>query len=73
MQNNTSAQPESVARNDRKLLDVLRDSKAYREYEKVFCEATGLPLALRPTQSFELPFHGKKNENLFCAFLADSA
>lgn len=71
MQNNAALQDESVVRNDRKLLDALRQSKVYRQYEKVFCEATGLPLALRPTQSFELPFHGKKNENPFCAFLAD--
>jgi AraC-like DNA-binding protein len=30
-----------------------------------------LPLALRPVEFFGLPFHGKKNENGFCAFLAD--
>ena len=71
MQNNTALQHESVVKNDRKLLDALRRSKVYRQYEKVFCEATGLPLALRPVESFELPFHGKKNENPFCAFLAD--
>ena len=71
MQNNAALQHESVVKNDRKLLDALRRSKVYRQYEKVFCEATGLPLALRPVESFELPFHGKKNENPFCAFLAD--
>ena len=71
MQNNTALQHESVVKNDRKLLDALRRSKVYRQYEKAFGEATGLPLALRPVESFELPFHGKKNENPFCAFLAD--
>ena len=71
MQANASPASDSVTKNDRKLLDALRSSKVYRQYEKAFGEATGLPLALRPLESFELPFHGKKNENAFCAFLAD--
>lgn len=56
---------------DKKLLEALRQSKLYRDYERTFTEATGLPLALRPVEFFGLPFHGKKNENPFCAFLAD--
>lgn len=56
---------------DKKLLDALRTSKLYRDYERTFTEATGLPLALRPVEFFGLPFHGKKNENPFCAFLAE--
>jgi len=56
---------------DKKLLDALRSSKLYRDYERTFTEATGLPLALRPVEFFGLPFHGKKNENPFCAFLAE--
>ena len=71
MQTTTVLQPESVGHNDRKLIDALRRSSIYRQYEKVFSESTGLPLALRPVESFDLPFHGKKNENPFCAFLAD--
>ena len=58
-------------RDDKKLLEALRQSKLYRDYERTFTEATGLPLALRPLEFFGLPFHGKKNENPFCAFLAD--
>ena len=56
---------------DKKLLEALRHSKLYRDYERTFTEATGLPLALRPVEFFGLPFHGKKNENPFCAFLAE--
>jgi AraC-like DNA-binding protein/ligand-binding sensor protein len=56
---------------DKKLLEALRNSKLYRDYERSFTEATGLPLALRPVEFFGLPFHGKKNENPFCAFLAE--
>jgi AraC-like DNA-binding protein/ligand-binding sensor protein len=56
---------------DKKLLEALRNSKLYRDYERTFTEATRLPLALRPVEFFGLPFHGKKNENPFCAFLAE--
>lgn len=56
---------------NKKLLEALRHSKLYRDYERTFTEATGLPLALRPVEFFGLPFHGKKNENPFCAFLAE--
>ncbi|MEO5718251.1 MAG: helix-turn-helix domain-containing protein [Chthoniobacterales bacterium] len=62
---------ESAAPNDRKLIEALRHSKVYRQYEKAFSGSTGLPLALRPLESYDLPFHGKKNENPFCAQLAD--
>lgn len=56
--------------NDKKLLDALGRSKTYRQYERTFTEATGLPLTLRAVEFFGLPFNGKKNENAFCAFLA---
>jgi AraC-like DNA-binding protein/ligand-binding sensor protein len=58
-------------RDDKKLLEALRHSSLYRDYERTFMEATGLPLALRLVEFFGLPFHGKKNENAFCAFLAE--
>jgi hypothetical protein len=68
----TSVRPgESAALHDRELLGTLRRSKLYRKFERAFTEAIGLPLALRPIKFFGLPFHGKKNENAFCAFLAD--
>lgn len=52
------------------LLDVIVSSQIYRDYEKAFCEATGLPLAMRSVESWQLPHHGKKNENRFCAMVA---
>lgn len=67
----TTALPkEVVPNNDKKLIDALANSKVYRQYERTFSEATGLPLTLRPVEYFGLPFQGKKNENGFCAFLA---
>ena len=67
----TTALPkESNQPNDKQLLEALIRSKTYRQYERTFNEATGLPLTLRPVEFFGLPFQGKKNENAFCAFLA---
>jgi AraC-like DNA-binding protein len=71
LRNTSVLRRESTALHDSKLIDALRRSKLYRDYERTFTEATGLPLALRPVEFFGLPFHGKKNENEFCAFLAD--
>jgi AraC-like DNA-binding protein/ligand-binding sensor protein len=70
MQTNTALPREVDPGSDKRLLEALAHSKVYRQYERTFSEALGLPLALRPVQFFGLPFHGKKNENLFCSFLA---
>lgn len=56
---------------NRELIDALRRSKLFRNYEQVFSEATGLPLALRPVDYWQLEHQGKKNENPFCALLAE--
>jgi AraC-like DNA-binding protein/ligand-binding sensor protein len=52
------------------LLDLLTESEIYRDYERAFSEATGLPLALRPIESWRLIHHGRHHENPFCAMLA---
>ncbi len=59
-----------AAKNGRNLIDVLAGSKLYREYERAFVDATGVPLTLRTPESWQLPYHGKRGENQFCAFLA---
>jgi AraC-like DNA-binding protein/ligand-binding sensor protein len=59
------------AKENRELIDALRRSKLFRGYEHVFSEATGLPLALRPVDYWQLEHQGKKNENPFCALLAE--
>ncbi len=56
---------------NRELIDTLRRSKLFRNYEQVFSEATGLALALRPVDYWQLEHQGKKNENPFCALLAE--
>src|SRR5690606_4973221 len=50
---------------NRALIEALAKSKIYQDYERAFSEATGLPVALRPVESWQLPLHGKRNENPF--------
>jgi AraC-like DNA-binding protein len=59
------------AKQNRELIDALRRSKLFRNYEQVFSEATGLPLTLRPVDYWELEHQGKKHQNPFCAMLAE--
>jgi AraC-like DNA-binding protein/ligand-binding sensor protein len=53
------------------LLEALISSDIFRDYERAFTEATGLPVALRPVESWQLPLHGKRNEGPFCAIMAE--
>ncbi len=60
--------------NDNKaLLQAVRESKTYREYERAFSDATGLPVALRPLESWQLAHHGKRHENPFCGLMAQKS
>jgi AraC-like DNA-binding protein len=72
---NSAAPPNSSGRvsdgGDRGLLEALISSKLFHEYERAFTEATGLPVALRPVESWQLPLHGKQNEGPFCALMAE--
>jgi AraC-like DNA-binding protein len=56
---------------NKQLIDTLRRSKLFRNYEQVFSEATGLPLTLRPLEYWQLEHQGKKHQNPFCAMLAE--
>ena len=59
--------------NHRTLIDALVTSKIYQDYERAFTEATGLPVALRPVESWQLPHHGKRGESEFCAMVASKS
>jgi AraC-like DNA-binding protein/ligand-binding sensor protein len=59
------------ATRNKQLIDMLRRSRLFRDYETVFTKATGLPLALRPLEYWQLEHHAKTNENRFCAMLAE--
>jgi len=57
--------------NDNKaLFEQLAESDLFRQYENAYNTATGMPLALQPVESFGLPFHGRRQENRFCAMMA---
>lgn len=58
---------------DRGLIEALVNSKVFQEYERAFTEATGLPVALRPVESWQLPHHGKRNEGPFCALISEKS
>jgi AraC-like DNA-binding protein/ligand-binding sensor protein len=62
-----AARPDS----NKQLIDMLRRSRLFRDYEGVFSKATGLALALRPLDYWQLEHQGKKQENPFCALLAE--
>lgn len=55
------------------LLAQLGQSAIYREYERAFVAATGMPLALRPVDSCRVVNHGKPSENPLCAMFAGRA
>jgi len=61
----------SGAMPNKQLVETLLRSRLFCDYESVFTKATGLPLALRPLEYWQLEHHQKTNENRFCALLAE--
>src|SRR5271168_2375119 len=55
------------------LIESLTGSKVFEDYERAFTEATGLPVSLRPVESWQLPNHGRRNENPLCAIMAEKS
>ena len=62
-----------TAADGRSLVQALTSSKVFQEYERAFTEATGLPLALRPLETWQLPLHGKRHEGSWCALMASKS
>ena len=69
---NTASPVNVTAQQSRTLVAQLKRSEIYRDYEKAFREATGLPITLRPIEAFDLPHHGDPKESPFCALMAQS-
>ena len=65
--NGTSAENST---SNRALVEALANSRIYRDYESAFSDITGLPIALQPVETWQLPHHGKRNENAFCALIS---
>jgi AraC-like DNA-binding protein len=71
MQESTQAVDESLDRDEnRELLKAIANSKVFTEFGRAFTKATGLPVALRPVESFQLSFHDHRNQGQFCALMA---
>ena len=66
-----AAPPNASNQENKQLIETLQRSRLFRDYEGVFTKATGLPLALRPLEYWQLEHHQKTNENRFCALLAE--
>ena len=58
---------------NRALIEALVNSKIYQEYERAFSETTGMPVALLPVETWQLPHHGNKRENAFCALMSEKS
>jgi len=54
------------------LVERLKRSRIYCDYEAAFREITGLPINLRPVGAFDLHNHGDPKENPHCALMAGS-
>jgi AraC-like DNA-binding protein/ligand-binding sensor protein len=52
------------------MVQKLSRSETFKEYERAFGDATGLPLALRPLEVWNLSMAGKPRENRFCGLMA---
>lgn len=55
---------------NRALIEAMANSKVYQEYERAFTETTGMPVALQPIETWQLPHHGRRKENAFCGLFA---
>ncbi len=64
------ASPQDKARQSRELVEQLKKSQIFRDYERAFRETTGMPITLRPIEAFSLPHHGDPKEAPFCALMA---
>lgn len=52
------------------VLERLSKSPIYKDYERAFADATGLPLTLSPVEDWHLAHRGRRQESPFCAILA---
>ena len=55
------------------MLEALTHSEMFQNYERAYTEATGMPFTLRPVETWQLPLHGKRRENPFCAIMAEKS
>jgi AraC-like DNA-binding protein/ligand-binding sensor protein len=52
------------------VIETLARSPIFRDYQRAFSDATGLPLALRPAQTWQRTLQDVPKENRFCTMIA---
>ena len=52
------------------LVEALAASALFRDYQRAFRDATGLPLTLRPLAGWQLAHQGERRQNPFCALMS---
>lgn len=62
----------SLRQDPNAIVDSLKRSQIYRDYERAFRETTGLPINLRPVGAFDLHHRGDSKENPFCMLMAQT-
>ncbi|HET7535105.1 MAG TPA: PocR ligand-binding domain-containing protein [Candidatus Didemnitutus sp.] len=62
--------PEARAKRSRTVVEQLKRSQIYRDYEKAFRETTGLPITLRPIEAFDLPHTDDPKQSPFCSLMS---
>jgi AraC-like DNA-binding protein len=53
-----------------RLVEALAGSATFREYQRAFGEATGLPLTLRAIEGWQLAHQDDRHQNGFCALMS---
>lgn len=54
----------------KQILEKIRQSSSYKDYEEAFQVGLEMPLTIRPVETWGLPLQGCKGENRFCAMIA---
>jgi AraC-like DNA-binding protein len=62
----------NLSRRNRTIVERLTSSQLFKDYEKAFREATGLPLAIRPAKAYTNALRRTEKENPFCALVAQT-
>lgn len=55
-----------------RLVETLARSSLFREFQRAFEDATGLPLTLRAVEGWQLAHHGSRRQNGFCALMSQA-
>jgi AraC-like DNA-binding protein len=55
------------------IVQCLRQSKLFLDYQQAFESTTGFPLVLRAAGSFQVPLEGSKRTNPFCALMTGAS